>query len=236
MYDAGYGISLGASGISPAPTNCFIINNTFIGCTTGLEMYEPTYCNITNNNFTSNAFGIYIGADNTDNNLIYNNIFDSNTNTINDDSNSELNVYNIEKTLGTNIIGGPYLGGNYYSDNIGAYNGSGFSVPYAIPGTSIFDYLPLMNASENIWQQISKWNGSIFNTSIWNSIKLWNGTVWNYSGIEWSTISRWNGTVYNGTAYNGGEGESFPRRINYLPYLLFLLLPFYLLMKRRRRR
>ncbi len=48
-------------------------------------------------------------------NCIYNNYF-NNTNNSYDDGN---NIWNTTKTLGVNIIGGPYLGGNYWSDYMG---------------------------------------------------------------------------------------------------------------------
>jgi PKD repeat protein len=56
------------------------------------------------------------------------------------------NIWNISKTLGTNIIGGPYLGGNYWSDYQGDDNdkdGLG-DVSYHVSST-IIDYLPLVS-------------------------------------------------------------------------------------------
>ncbi|MFA5071419.1 MAG: NosD domain-containing protein [Candidatus Pacearchaeota archaeon] len=54
-------------------------------------------------------------------NLIYNNFFN---NTINyNETGSVDNFFNTTKTLGTNIVGGDYLGGNYW----GFSNGTGFS-------------------------------------------------------------------------------------------------------------
>jgi parallel beta-helix repeat protein len=46
-------------------------------------------------------------------NLIYNNRF------LGGAEADDTNIYNITKTLGTNIMGGPYLGGNYWSDYAG---------------------------------------------------------------------------------------------------------------------
>jgi parallel beta-helix repeat protein len=57
--------------------------------------------------------GIYLSY--SSNNLIYNNYF-NNTNNAWDHSN---NSWNITKTSGTNIIGGQYIGGNYWSDYAG---------------------------------------------------------------------------------------------------------------------
>ena len=82
--------------------------------------YDGIYVNSHNNNITGNTVsnnndtGIFLY--NSSNNTIYNNYF-NNTKNAYDNGN---NIWNIAKTLGTNIIGGPYLGGNYWSD----YNGT----------------------------------------------------------------------------------------------------------------
>ncbi|WP_440951755.1 right-handed parallel beta-helix repeat-containing protein [Methanococcoides sp. FTZ1] len=55
-------------------------------------------------------------------NIIYNNYFDNTNNTL-ISADSTGNIWNITKTAGTNIIGGPYLGGNYWSHP----DGTGFS-------------------------------------------------------------------------------------------------------------
>ena len=62
---------------------------------------------------SNNLYGIYLWD--SGNNFIYNNYF-NNTNNAYDNEN---NIWNITKTPGTNIIGGPYLGGNYWSDYAG---------------------------------------------------------------------------------------------------------------------
>jgi len=80
------------------------------------------------------------------NNLIYNNYFNNTNNAYDDGS----NIWNITKTSGTNIIGGPYLGGNYWSDYTGwDTNGDGLGdikLPYNSSGNIITggDYLPLV--------------------------------------------------------------------------------------------
>ena len=69
---------------------------------------------------------------------------------IRDVSTSEANYWNITKTSGTNIVGGPYLGGNYWASP----DGSGFSETHADRGDGFCnasfvidmnntDYLPL---------------------------------------------------------------------------------------------
>ena len=72
-------------------------------------------------NFLNNSgHGIYLltGGVVNENNIIYDNYFN---NTINayDDSGFGINFWNTSKTSGTNIIGGSYIGGNYWSDYSG---------------------------------------------------------------------------------------------------------------------
>ena len=118
-------------------------------------MYSSSYNNSISGNTVSNGnVGISLIFD-SDNNLIDNNYFD-NTNNAYDQGN---NTWNITKTPGTNIVGGPWLGGNYWSDYMGEdldgdrlgdtllpYNCSGkllYGVGDGIPNGG--DYLPLLH-------------------------------------------------------------------------------------------
>ena len=98
---------------------------------------------ITNNIIFDNTYGIYFVD--SSNNTIYNNYF-NNTNNAYDDGN---NAWNITRTNGTNIIGGPYLGGNYWGDYAGEdTNEDGIGdtqLPYKSAGeiTVGGDWLPL---------------------------------------------------------------------------------------------
>ncbi len=83
------------------------------------------------------------------NNSIYNNYF-SNAHNV---TASGTNTWNIAKTAGTNIFGGPYLGGNFWSDYGGVdTNGDGLGntgLPYNANGNiqNGGDYLPLVPVS-----------------------------------------------------------------------------------------
>jgi len=90
----------------------------------GLYLYSSSNNNLSANTINSNALsGIRIYQSSSDNN-IYNNFF-NNTNNFVFDSYADMlgNYWNTPKTSGTNIAGGPYLGGNFWAHP----NGTGFS-------------------------------------------------------------------------------------------------------------
>ncbi len=112
----------------------------------GIYLEMSTHNNITNNVINNNnECGIELRYSSS-NNPIYNNYFD-NPNNANDDGN---NIWNITKTPGTNIIGGSWLGGNYWSNYAGEdLDGDGLGntlVPYNSNGEIVNggDYLPLV--------------------------------------------------------------------------------------------
>jgi hypothetical protein len=91
-----------------------------------------------------NGLNACVSLDSSSNNICYNNYFGNNASTAYDDCD---NLWNVTKTSGVNIVGGPYLGGNYWYDYVGpdADNDGIGDIPYAILGGTNYDYLPLAN-------------------------------------------------------------------------------------------
>jgi parallel beta-helix repeat protein len=130
-----YGIEISSS------SNNAIEENIASNNTRGIDLWNSSNNNITGNTANSNTnFGLYLGSS-TDN-TIYNNYFSNTNNSYDDGTNS----WNITATFGQNIIGGPYIGGNYWSDYTGndsTSDGLG-ETPYPIPPYgSNQDHLPL---------------------------------------------------------------------------------------------
>jgi len=105
---------------------------------------------IISNYVTNNDWGIYIANEYARSALIYNNYFDNENNVYDEGAPWDPNIWNISKTESRNIVGGPYLGGNYWSDYTGVdADGDGIGdSPYQIPTPSgyvnRYDYLPLI--------------------------------------------------------------------------------------------
>ncbi len=97
---------------------------------------------IKTNKICANTKGIYIFSGQQ--NMIYNNIFE---NTINA-WDAQTNSWNHTKIAQKNIIGGPYIAGNFWHDYIGIdsdFDGIG-ETPYEISGGANKDYYPLITA------------------------------------------------------------------------------------------
>jgi len=102
--------------------NTLTINTASNNTEYGIILYDFSNNNSLTSNTVSNntAGGIILSS--SSNNLIYNNHFNNFDNTVFSLFSTD-NVWNSTKTAGTNIIGGSYLGGNYWAKP----DGTGFS-------------------------------------------------------------------------------------------------------------
>ena len=137
-------------------------NNTLSGNTasdnkdTGIHISTSDGNTLTSNNVSSNdVYGLFVCPE-SDDNLIYNNYFN---NTVNAEvQNGVGNAYNTEKTEGENIVGGPYLGGNFwaepegtgFSDTAVDADGDGIAdSEYRLSQSTYSDKLPLISSSKS---------------------------------------------------------------------------------------
>jgi parallel beta-helix repeat protein len=87
----------------------------------GIVMENSSNNSIMNNSIIQNFFGFEFV--NSSNNSFYNNYLNNNYSVYFDTLSSDSNSWNTTKTAGTNIIGGPNIGGNYWGNS----SGEGFS-------------------------------------------------------------------------------------------------------------
>jgi parallel beta-helix repeat protein len=190
---------------------------------------DSSHNSITNNIITGNGQrGIELQPP-TSNNCIYNNYFD-NTQNAYDNGN---NVWNITKTEGSNIIGGPNLGGNYWSDYTGTdADGDGLGdIPHNIPSGTNKDYLPLIappifDTSKGDYPSISgthngtiKLNQTINVSKIYTYpcvgtgghteyVKIWNSTDWNVTATWNGYTGDWHDLTFN-NSFTLYENETY---------------------------
>ncbi len=108
------------------PNNNELVGNTVTNCNYGIYLSAAMTNTIHDNIVVSNTYNIGLDA-NVKNNTIYNNIFRQGPGTQSNWDLDELgcaqvacpNTWNVGKRVGPNIVGGPYIGGNYWSDYTG---------------------------------------------------------------------------------------------------------------------
>ncbi len=123
------------------------IGNWVTGTIDGLGMENPgnSYNNLTQNIVTNNQVGIYL-FDATNNTVYDNYMKNDGAGNINAYDNTLNNTWNVPKRLATNILGGPFQGGNYYSDYSSRDDdGDGIGdTPYSLSGGQALDNFPLV--------------------------------------------------------------------------------------------
>jgi PGF-pre-PGF domain-containing protein len=144
-----YGIVLGSSNSNT------ISGNTATNDGRGIYMGNSDDNTVSSNTVTLNSVLGFYSCSLCDRNQIYNNYFNNTEISVKSGSG---NSYNTTKTPGTNIIGGSYIGGNYwgkpdgtgFSDTAVDKDGDGISdSAYSLPSSSYVDYLPLVYPSNS---------------------------------------------------------------------------------------
>ncbi|MBR9676817.1 hypothetical protein GOV04_01635, partial [Candidatus Woesearchaeota archaeon] len=133
-------------------------------------------------NATNSSINFLMNSYAVTNNYFYNNIFNSTLNFYSDNINHSPNYFNTTLTVGTNIIGGSNIGGNFWaqpngqgwSENCSDSNGDGICEAQYDLAINNTDYLPLtLNGASPIITLNNPPNGS----SIVNNYQLLNATV-----------------------------------------------------------
>jgi parallel beta-helix repeat protein len=104
-------------------TNVTVKNVTVTRWNSGIYLNDSSGITVTGNNASNNTNGINLL--NSNDNLIYNNYFNNTNNVLTD---SSVNYWNTTRQPGTNIIGGSYIGGNFWANP----GGNGWSQTCAI--------------------------------------------------------------------------------------------------------
>jgi len=164
------GISLGDS------LNNTLRNNSISYCSSGISLFDSPDNTMENNTVSENDGGISLTGESNGNilvsntiksneevglhlsgtsgNLIYNNYF-NNTENVKSELVAGENIWNTTKSEGINIVGGSYLGGNFWGKPDGTVYPRGardidldgiFDSTYDIEGSGFIDHLPLKNS------------------------------------------------------------------------------------------
>ena len=155
-----------------------------------------------------NVGGIGIRLDSSSNNKIYNNYFNNFFNNIFNINSMGSNVWNTTRIPGPNVVGGQYLGGNYWANP----NGTGFSQtctdvngdgicdsPYVLDANNS-DYLPLLQKPSIYFINPTPANGANVNE---------NYVLLNTTAIDSSTaFIDWNRSLIGWWRFNNESGEN----------------------------
>ncbi len=159
--------------------------------------------------------------------LIWNNYFSNDLNFAYGEGAVTVPAWNITKTFGTNIVGGPYVGGNYWANPAGTGwsqthpdRGDGFTEPYVIAANNT-DFLPLHKGPGSARMSIP--NASIYqNTNTPLPVRIMN--ISHATGISFNLT--YNPTVIrvNEITLNQSYADGSSLTVNATPGLLRISL------------
>ncbi len=171
ISNCGKGVEIGES------WDNLVSNNEISNCDIGVIINDLAFAYINSNTITDNGIGVSLTGDcnvsisgNTisfnsecglynnayGSNTIYNNLFNNTKNVVFDEFHQEPDNWNTTKNKEMNIIGGPYIAGNYWAEPEGVgfsqlnYDTNSDGVadePYTIDGEDI-DFMPLVTLGE----------------------------------------------------------------------------------------
>lgn len=153
---------------------------------------------INSNKISGNSIGINLNQ--SCNNTIYDNLF-NNTNNVRISDTNFSNIWNTTNSGGSNIIGGPSIGGNYWAKPEGSgfsqtcndTDKDGFCNSGFVIGANNTDYLPL-NLDPSIDIELFM-NGDDADTPLGPYVRYYYKLYWNYSITNNGNINLTNVTV-----------------------------------------
>ncbi|ADI74089.1 periplasmic copper-binding protein [Methanohalobium evestigatum Z-7303] len=187
-------------GISGSDNNKLNNNTVSNNKNVGISIFVSKN-NILKSNIICNNTDLGFEFPSSEDNTIYNNIFNNENNTRITASSVTVNKWNITKTPGPNIVGGPYIGGNYWAHP----DGTGFSQTCTDANNDGFcdsefniaennnDSLPLtINASVDIEKYT---NGEDADEPEGPTIQMGSQVTWTYNITNTGSVILYNITV-----------------------------------------
>ena len=206
--DGEYGIVLGTA------TDNTLSGNTAFNNGRGIHVGNSDGNKLSGNTVrNNNAYGLYV-CPRSDSNLIYNNYFNDANMAI---KNGIGNSYSIKKTAGTNIVGGPYKGGNFW----GKPDGTGFSQTAvdkdgdgisdsaykSITGSTYSDYLPLVISKSGTVKPVAAFSASPTSGNAPLSIAFTDKSTGTPTKWKWTFGDGTNSTAKNPTHKYSAKGN-----------------------------
>ncbi|HWQ49495.1 MAG TPA: PKD domain-containing protein [Methanosarcina sp.] len=193
-----YGIILGTA------TDNTLSGNTALNNGRGIHVGNSDGNTLSGNTVqNSNVYGLYV-CPRSDSNRVYNNYFNDTNMTI---RNGIGNAYSTTKTAGTNIVGGPYIGGNFW----GKPDGTGFSNTAVdndgdgisdsayknITGSIYSDNLPLVTSKSGPTKPVAAFSASPTSGTAPLNVTFTDSSTGSPTAWKWTFGDGTNSTVQN---------------------------------------